>query len=78
MPKLLQTIGFLHQNDGRKDVDHQIMDVKKNYFPSCASNFFLQMRIYLEGNITWTELSLNTRISLTALSGLEKKQDDVL
>ena len=77
MPKLMQTIAFSHQNNC-KHVDHKIADVKKNYLLSCASNFFLQMRILWEGNITWFKLLLNTKISLTALSGLEKKQDDVL
>eukprot|EP00493_Phyllostaurus_siculus_P024570 UN24910 len=39
---------------------------------------FLQVGILWEGKTTWSKLLLNTRIALTILSGLEKKQDDVL
>ena len=70
-------IASLAQNNC-KYVDHKIADVKKKYLLSCASNFFLQMRILWERNITWSKLQLSTKISLTGLSGLEKKQDDVL
>ena len=77
MPKLHQTIAFPHQNNC-KHVDHKIADVKKCYLPLCASKFFLQMGILWEGHITWSKLLLNTRIALTALSGLEKKQNNVL
>ena len=54
------------------------MDEKKNYLPLCESNFFLQMGILWEGDITWSELLLNIRSSSTASSGLEEKQNDVL
>ena len=77
IPNLLYTIAFSHQNDC-KNVDHQIVDVKKHYLSSSTSNFFLPMGIIWEGNITWSKLLLNIRISLTASSGLEKKQNDVL
>ena len=54
------------------------MDEKKNYLPLCELNFFLQMGILWEGDITWSELLLNIRSSSTASSGLEEKQNDVL
>ena len=54
------------------------MDEKKNYLPLCESNFFLQMGILWEGDITWSELLLNIRSSSTASSGLEEKQNDIL
>ena len=70
-------IAFLHQNNC-KHVDYKIADVKTCYLPSYASKFFSQMEILWEGHITWSKLLLNTRIALKVLSGLEKKQNDVL
>ena len=77
MPKLLYTIAFSHQSDC-KHVDHQIVDVKKYNLSSSTSNLFVHMGILWGGNITWSKLLLNIRISLTTSSSFEKKQNYVL
>ena len=40
MPKLLHTIAFSHQNNG-KHVDHKIADVKKKLFTFMCVELFL-------------------------------------